>query len=53
MLSTNYFPEFLDALRLHSDMVDNMNYEIMRNRFVAAIKKIKDIDSSRLRNKDE
>ena len=53
MLYTYYFPEFLDVLRLHSDMVDNMNYEIMRNRFAAAIKKIKDIDSSRLRNKGE
>ena len=39
MLHTPYFTEFLDGLYLHSNTIDNSNFEIMKSRFISSIKK--------------
>lgn len=40
MLRVSYFREFLDALEIHSKTVDNSNFEIMKDRFIAKIRRI-------------
>lgn len=44
MLHVNYFCEFVDALDLHSSTKDNLNYEIMKSRFITAIQRVKEIE---------
>ena len=42
MLNDTYFTEFLSALRIHSKTVDNHNFDVMKDRFMAKIKKIRE-----------
>lgn len=49
MLHTNYFCEFVDAISLHSSTVDNSNFEIMKSRFISAIRRHRDM----VRNEDD
>lgn len=46
MLHINYFSEFLDAMATHKDTVDNSNFENMRSRFIAKIKRIREEKNS-------
>ncbi len=46
MLHTDYFREFVDALAIHTKTVDNSNFDVMRERFIAKIRKI--IDSKNI-----
>ena len=41
-----YFVDFLTALKKQSELVDNQNFEIMQNRFVKRIIKIKNNSNS-------
>ncbi len=43
MLQVGYFREFVDALEIHSKTVDNSNFEVMKARFIARIRRIQDI----------
>lgn len=43
MLRVSYFREFIDALEIHSKTVDNSNFEVMKARFIARIRRIQDI----------
>ena len=40
MLDVEYFKEFLYALKMHKDSIDNTNYEKMKNKFIKNIKNI-------------
>lgn len=40
MIHTEYFREFIDAVYLHSNTVDNSNFETMKQRFIEAIRRI-------------
>lgn len=42
MIHTRYFREFLDALEIHSKTIDNSNFEIMKDRFISRIRRIRD-----------
>lgn len=42
MIHSRYFPEFLDAINMHSKPLDTRRFEIMRERFISKIVKKQD-----------
>ena len=44
MLHVKYFTEFVDALEIHSKTVDNSNFDVMKERFISRIRRIREID---------
>lgn len=45
MMNIDYFGDFLEALYLQSETHDNSNFRIMKSRFIAAIRRVKELQT--------